>query len=249
MLATLVEIRQITERDNFYRFDCPAIASAAKPGQFVEIKICQGPEPYLRRPISIFSADGRYFSLLVRTVGKGTKMMAQWQCGSTVDVIGPLGNGFNWQPSDQNLLLAGGGIGIAPLHFLAERLIAEKRQVSLLFSPKRDSELIGSFLSDQTAKIMFAENRSGIPDIMAELLKSPCDRIFACGPVGMMKTVTEIGLAHQLPVQVSMEANMACGIGICLGCAIPIKTRQGIVNKKVCHEGPVFSGEELIFDE
>lgn len=249
MLATLVETRPITERDHFYRFDCPAIASAAKPGQFVEIRVCQGPEPYLRRPISIFSADDRYFSLLVRTIGKGTTLMTQWQPGAAVDVLGPLGNGFAWQPSDQNLLLAGGGIGIAPLHFLAERLIAEKKQVSLLFSPRRDSDLISSFLSDQQSQIMFSDNRNEIPAIMAGMLKSPVDRIFACGPVGMMKIVTEIGLAHQLPVQVSMEANMACGIGICLGCAIPIRTSRGIINKKVCHEGPVFSGEELIFDD
>jgi len=249
MLAILKERRQITDRDHYYLIECPEIAAAAKPGQFVEIKVCEGPDPYLRRPISIFSADDRHIALLVRTVGRGTTLMEQWQPGSAVDVLGPLGNGFDWQPNDRNLLLVGGGIGVAPLHFLAERLCSENRRVTLLFSPRRDSQLIGSFLSGCQTQMHFAENRAEIPAEMTALLTAPFDRVFACGPEGMMKLVADVGLAHRLPMQISMEANMACGIGICLGCAIPVRTEKGIVYKKVCHEGPVFSGEELIFND
>lgn len=249
MLAILKERRQITDRDNYYLIECPELAAAAKPGQFVEIKVCEGPDPYLRRPISIFSADDRHIALLVRTVGRGTTLMEQWQPGSAVDVIGPLGNGFAWQPEDRDLLLVGGGIGVAPLHFLAERLCLENRRVTLLFSPRRDSQLIGSFLTDCETVMHFAENRAEIPAAMEALLTSRFDRVFACGPEGMMKLVTAVGLAHQLPMQVSMEANMGCGIGICIGCAIPVRTAAGIVYRKVCHEGPVFSGEELIFND
>jgi dihydroorotate dehydrogenase electron transfer subunit len=249
MLAILKERRPITDRDHYYRFECPELAQSAQPGQFVEIKVCEGPDPYLRRPISIFSADDRHFAILVRTIGRGTTLMEKWEPGATVDLIGPLGHGFTWQPEDQNLLLVGGGIGIAPLHFLAERLADEKRQVTLLFSPRRDSQLLGSFLANRGVTMHFAENRADIPDVMEKLLAAPTDRLFACGPEGMMKLVTAVGLAHHLPVQVSMEANMACGIGICLGCAIPLRTAQGVAFKKVCHDGPVFAGEELIFND
>ena len=249
MLAVLKERRSITDRDNLYHFECPDLATGAIPGQFVEVKVCEGPEPYLRRPISIFSADSTSISLLVRTVGRGTTLMGQWQPQTAVDMLGPLGNGFKWDQNDQNLLLIGGGIGVAPLHFLAERLVAENKRVHMLFSPYRDRQILDSFLVSPSIETFPCENRLEIPLVMERLLNNPIDRIFACGPIGMMKTVVEIGLSRQIPIQVSMEANMACGIGLCIGCAIPIRTERGIEYKKVCHEGPVFAGEQVVFDE
>lgn len=249
MLAILKERRSITECDHWYHFECPDLASAARPGQFVEIKVAEGPDPFLRRPISIFSADNTHFTLLVRTYGRGTAFMERWKPGTAVDVIGPLGNGFEWEQEDGSMLLVGGGIGVAPLNFLAQKLAEENRRVRILFSPLREKALTDCFYADPKINLFFSENRRQMPQILNTLLEEPVDRIFACGPKGMMKLVVDSAAAKSVPTQISMEENMACGIGICVGCAVPIRSAGGFIYKKVCKDGPVFAGEELIFDE
>ena len=143
MFVRLTELRPVTARDTLYRFTCPAIARAALPGQFVELKLTGGCDPFLRRPISLFDADGtETFSLLVRTVGRGTEYMTGWTPGMEIDVLGPLGSGFSWETDTRDCLLVAGGIGLAPMGFLARRLLDEGKRVRLLFSPRRDAALL-----------------------------------------------------------------------------------------------------------
>jgi len=251
MLAKLISLRSVTDRDTLYVFECPEIVKAASPGQFVELKLNDWLDPFLRRPLSLFDVEGDTFSLLVRTVGKGTEHMTYWKPGVYVDVLGPLGNSFSWAEDDENFLLVGGGIGLAPLNFLARRLLSNNKQVRLLFSPRRDGKLLDAMPDELRVRISvsYADNRASLPDALISSLADGVDRVFSCGPVGLMKTVAEISNVNNIPCQLSMEEHMACGIGICLGCAVAIRGEHGIVYKKVCKDGPIFPAEEVAFDE
>ena len=250
MQVILTDKWAITEKDTIYRFYSPETAGAAKPGQFVEIKVGEAAEHFLRRPISIFDADDQYFDLLVRTVGSGTKIMTKWQTGQTADVLGPLGNGFTWDPSDDSFLLVAGDMGVAPLNFVAERLIAEGKNVRMLFSPLREKALLDGFIKPLDIETGFSSNRFEVPLLLKKMLsESPADRVFACGPVPFLQIVSDICNVLNVPAQISMESYMACGTGICLGCVVPVRGVNGTEYKKVCSNGPVFDGGEVIFDE
>ena len=171
MFVRLTELRPVTARDTLYRFTCPAIARAALPGQFVELKLTGGCDPFLRRPISLFDADGtETFSLLVRTVGRGTEYMTGWTPGMEIDVLGPLGSGFSWETDTRDCLLVAGGIGLAPMGFLARRLLDEGKRVRLLFSPRRDAALLDALPFRERLDVSCCENRSALPAALDALL-------------------------------------------------------------------------------
>lgn len=250
MYATLLSKHSVTERDTLYIFDCPPLAQAARPGQFVEVKLSDGTDPFLRRPISIFDGDGqRTFSLLIRTVGRGTEAMTRWEPGAEVDVIGPLGNGFSLPEGEAGVLLAAGGIGLAPLHYLIRALQQEGRRIRLLFSPRRDEALLQCLSDLEPIETHFAENRTQAAELMDSLLTQEPAPVLACGPEGFLEMTALAAQTHQVPCQLSMERRMGCGFGICVGCAIAIRTEEGLTYKKVCVDGPVFRGEEVAFHE
>lgn len=251
MFAELLDVRQITERDTVYIFQGSEIARKAKAGQFVEVHVNPGLEPFLRRPISIYDIDGERFSLLVRTVGRGTKEMTCWEKGMRIDILGPLGNGFHRMLSDRKVLLVGGGIGAAPLYELGKQLIKAGTRVEFLFSPKRDARVMDAFQGlGSDMEVYFSENRTELPVLLAQLLSGGHrpDRVYACGPNAMMHTVVKKCEEAGIPIEVSMEAIMGCGMGICSGCVIKIKDGDDFSYKKVCQDGPVFDGKEVIFD-
>lgn len=250
MRTVLTEVRSVTGRDTLYTFACPEIARKARPGQFVELKLTDGCEPFLRRPISIFDTDGAHtFSLLVRTAGRGTSAMRGWTPGTEADVLGPLGNGFSWGADAQNCVLAAGGIGLAPLAFLAKKLLEEGKRVQLLFSPRRDAGLLDALPFRARLAVSCAENRAAFPDALDALLEQGADALFSCGPEGLLEEAAKRAEARRVPCQLSVERRMACGFGICLGCAVAIRTEQGVTYKKVCRDGPVFRGGEVAFHE
>ena len=250
MLAVLMELRRVTDRDTLYVFECPELARKARPGQFVEVKLTDSAEPFLRRPISIFDADGtRTFTLLVRTVGRGTEYMTRWTAGTEVDVLGPLGNGFSWAEEAEDCILVGGGIGLAPLNYLAQTLLRQGKRVRLLFAPRRDAQLLDSLPAAGRPEIFYAESRERVVPALTEMLEHPADAIFCCGPEGMLETVGAFAVERGIPCQLSVERRMGCGFGICVGCAIAIRTEHGVVYKKVCKDGPVFRAEEVSFHE
>ena len=250
MIATLIESRSITPRDTLYVLQNPELAKRSRPGQFVEIKLTDAGDPFLRRPISIFDCDGENtISLLVRTVGYGTQHMTQWQPGMQVDVLGPLGNGFTLDPDASTCLLIGGGIGLAPLNFLARTLLHQGKKVHILFSPKRDAQLVDALSDADSFTIHYADNRAHFSTVLSALLQDMPDQVFACGPEGLLEIIADQTAELGIPCQLSMERRMGCGFGICLGCAISIRTENGLVYKKVCKDGPVFRAEEVSFHE
>ncbi len=220
-----------------------------KPGQFVEVAVAGEPQVFLRRPFSIHNVDysKNTISLFVKIVGKGTHKLSQISSGSTLNLIYPLGNGFTVK-EHMNVLLAGGGCGIAPLLYLARVLHEHHCKVNILLAGKsaKDILLTETYGKYGTLAIATEDGSLGTKGLITQhnLLKSDLDKIdyiYTCGPDAMMKAVAQIADAKDIPCELSFENTMACGIGACLCCVV--KTKEG--HKCACIEGPVFLSKNL----
>ena len=226
------------------------IASTAQPGQFVMVR-CGG-ESVLPRPLSIHQlADKKgKLALLYFVVGKGTYWLSQRKTGDGIDLFGPLGNGFSIHPASHNLLLVAGGIGIAPLCFLAQQSLNQGHSVTLLLGTSTATQLYPKhFLPPKTEVITISEDGTdGQQGIVTNLIPKYVDRadqIFACGPAGMYKAMAQMPELRDKLVQISLEVRMGCGRRVCYGCTV--KTKSGL--KQVCTDGPVFDLEDILWDE
>jgi dihydroorotate dehydrogenase electron transfer subunit len=229
--------------------DCPDIAAQARPGQFVMVRCGEGPEYQLRRPLSIHQRDGERLALLYKVVGKGTQWLSRCQAGDKLDLLGALGKGYEIYPDSRNLLLVAGGIGIAPLRFLADEAVSRGKEVTLLLGAPTARQLYPSRLLPAGARLVTAtedgtEGKKGvITDIVPDFSDS-ADQLFACGPLPMYKAMAGMAELKDKPVQVSLEMRMGCGMGICYGCTV--KTREGL--RQVCKHGPIFDMDEVLWD-
>jgi dihydroorotate dehydrogenase electron transfer subunit len=232
----------------------PRIAEVALPGQFVMVRTADSLDPLLRRPFSIHrcSADGG-ISLLFKVIGKGTEMLAKYTVGEKLDLIGPLGKGFDLS-SNLPVCLIGGGMGIAPLLFLAEQLRDNGRLVEkdyILLGARNKDELTP--LVDDFAALGYAVqcatddgsmgHHGFIPDLLDFVLPN-VDRVYTCGPHLMMENIVRKCQQAEVRCQVSLETHMACGMGACLGCTV--QGKEGLVH--VCKQGPIFNADELGWD-
>ncbi len=222
----------------------PFIAEECRPGQFVNVRCSPLYEPLLRRPLSIFDVDREKgeFSLLIRIVGKGTKLLSQHKEGDELDLLGPLGSAFPYNQYKNPLLIAG-GIGIAPLYFLAKTV----DHPTIIFGAKNKKELYTlEELREFATVLVFTEDGSegekGMATSKLHRLILKHDSVFACGPLGMLREVVRIAKEAEVPSFISLEERMACGFGACLGCAV--KTIKGY--KMLCKDGPVMRGEEVM---
>ena len=231
--------------------EAPDIAYTAKPGQFIMVKC--GRNLTLPRPLSVHQvADSNHVFLLFSVAGKGTYWLSQCQEGETLDMLGPLGNFFSVEPDARNLLLVAGGIGIAPLTFLAQQALAQGKSVTLLLGARTATGLYPQELLPHGIRTIVttedgSTNRKGmVTDILPDFIDW-ADQIYACGPLNMYQTIATQRQQWQAtkPIQVSLELRMGCGLGACYGCSI--KTRHGM--KQICHDGPVFNLEEVLWHE
>ncbi|PKN29480.1 MAG: dihydroorotate dehydrogenase electron transfer subunit [Deltaproteobacteria bacterium HGW-Deltaproteobacteria-21] len=226
-----------------------AISGSAYPGQFVMVRVRKGVDPLLRRPFSICGVEGDLFLLLYRVVGKGSEIMTGIEAGGRVSVLGPLGNGFRIPEDDRKMLLAAGGIGIAPLLFLAHRLGSREFRFMAGFGSADGIIPVQEVLDlSRPLQVSTDDGTQGHHGPVTDLLQgtlhecgtgSPCS-IFTCGPRGMLKSVARIAGKDGIACQVSMEASMACGLGACLGCVVPAAPGETRTYYHVCSEGPVF---------
>lgn len=226
----------------------PETAVQAVPGQFVHIRVKDSYQPLLRRPLSIAAVDSSKgtVSFIYRVVGAGTACLAELSANDVVDCMGPLGSGFDLDCSRP--LLIGGGMGLAPLVFLTQRLCP--RPMELLMGGRTEQELFwlevykGSCDRIHITTDDGSVGRRGFTvDVLPELLAAgDFDRIYACGPRPMLEIAAGIARRFNIPCQVSLEEHMACGVGACLSC-----TCAGTDGKrrKVCTDGPVFWAEEV----
>ena len=233
------------------RVEAPDIAAIARPGQFVTVQC--GQELTLRRPLSIHQvANSGELHLLFSIVGKGTSWLSHRQEGETLDLLGPLGNGFSIEPASRKLILVAGGIGIAPLTFLAQQALSEGKAVTLLLGARTAAGLYPQRLLPGGTQTIFAteDGSSGTKGLITDILPDFvdwADQIYACGPLAMYQTIaTQRQQRHaKKPVQVSLEVRMGCGLGACYGCSI--RTKRGM--KQVCRDGPVFDLDDIIWQE
>jgi len=223
------------------------------PGQFLHIKCGQEAGTLLRRPISISHTDESKVRLIVRNAGKGSYLLCKSEIGQTFDVLGPLGNGFAVQENYNNILVVGGGIGIAPLVELVKRV--SSREVTALLGYKDKPFMVEEF--EKHAKVMIAteDGSSGHKGFINDLVKAKIqerkpDILYACGPGVMLKEIQNLCKQNGVVSQFSMEERMACGVGACLVCACKLQSsKEAHGYAKACKDGPVFSGDEVIFDE
>lgn len=249
--ATVIENQSIINDVKELVVYAPKIVQQAVPGQFVHIRGTKDEEgPLLRRPISISSVDIKAgtLHLIYRIIGNGTAYLANLKKFDQINCLGPLGNGFNLN-CDRPLLI-GGGMGIAPLIFLAQRLNPHNTKV--LLGGRNKTEMFWRDKFDGLAEQIYITTDDGslgvkgfTVNVLPEIIKANAfDRIFVCGPAIMMEAAANIAKDHHIACQVSLEKHMACGIGACLSCTCASKNSDK--RKKVCTDGPVFWAEEVL---
>ncbi len=247
--APVISSMRVAAGIHLIELEAPQMATIARPGQFAMLKCGGG--AFLRRPLSIHrvSADKTRLSFLLAVVGKGTDWLGQSKVGDALDIIGPLGNGFRLDKRSQEILLVAGGLGIAPLVFLAENALARGMRVNLAYGTASDARLDKSLLPSDIRLLEFTDDGScGTKGLVTQCIPDfieVVDQIFACGPLPMCRGMTRQSNLAGKQVQVSLETSMACGLGVCYGCTI--KTRSG--QKQVCDDGPVFDMDEVLWGE
>jgi dihydroorotate dehydrogenase electron transfer subunit len=233
------------------RIEAPEIARESLPGQFITIG-CDH-DFILRRPLSIHRVDNPHqISILFAVVGAGTYWLSQRHEGEKLDLLGPLGNGFSVRPASQKLLLAAGGIGIAPMVFLAQKALSDGKSVKLLLGARTKDGLYPVELLPQGIETLITteDGSDGEKGKVTDALPGYvdwADQIYVCGPLAMYQSIAKQRgtWKGKPPVQVSLEVRIGCGIGACFGCSI--KTKNGM--KRVCRDGPVFNLDEVILEE
>lgn len=212
------------------------------PGQFVMVKVNRSYDPFLRRPLAILHHHKDNLELLYKTKGAGTLELSRKECGDTLSVLGPLGNGFSIPETSDTILYVAGGTGLPPVLALAERIrrgyliVGARTRIDIPLWERMES-ITGISVLATTEDGSFG--REGVAtDALEELstrTQGPC-AIYACGPAGMLKEVSNLARRVQAKCEVSLEERMACGFGVCSACAVD--TMEG--NKRVCIQGPVF---------
>lgn len=253
------------------------IAKTAKAGQFVAVMVQDSSipsyDPLLRRPISLgeISPDQDEITLLYRIQGRGTEILARARCGEQLSVMGPLGQGFSLAEVGE-LWLVAGGIGIFPLYALAQSALEQGLKVRLFWGGENQSFLRSAGLLAWQAlgipiHLSTLDGTLGNQGLVTEQVQGRLSEQFGqtkqenisssvqisvatCGPKKMMQAVTELCMSFAVPVQVSLEERMGCAVGACLGCVCTLVDETGTLrHKKVCQDGPVFRGEEVVWDE
>ncbi|MFA6242640.1 MAG: dihydroorotate dehydrogenase electron transfer subunit [Candidatus Hydrogenedentales bacterium] len=227
----------------------PAIAHEARPGQFCMIQVSESLYPFLRRPMCFERIRGETISILYKVEGEGTRILSNLLPGQTVGVQGPLGHGFPLESHAKRHIIVAGGIGVATFPALAEALIRECDATPEVILAARSKHLV---LCEEdfrelgcTVHIATDDGSAGVKayasQMLAQLKPGPDTRVYACGPMIMMKTTSDVAVQAGAECLVSLEAQMACGDGACLGCVVEAtKESEGEKRVRVCYDGPVF---------
>ena len=216
-----------------------------EPGQFVEVDVPGNKQVMLRRPISIHDVDteNNTLTLLVQVVGKGTRTLATLNVGDKLNLVYPLGHGFSLE--GKNILLVGGGAGIAPLLHLSKCFASKGIRPTILLGGRTASLIPVQKEFESYGTVGFATEDSSLGEkgmvTQHSLFTNTYDRIYTCGPTPMMKAVARYAMQNDIECEVSLENMMACGIGACLCCVVD--SDEG--HKCVCKEGPVFNAKRL----
>jgi len=244
----------------------PGFAAAARAGQFVMLRPELALPTMLRRPFGIFrvgclpaECEGlpprEYMEILYKVVGEGTRILSELHQGDRVELLGPLGNGFDLGAPAKEKLLVGGGIGLVPLFMLGEALLAQGSRVRLLMGGRTRDDILALTEFERSGVETYVSTDDGslgeaglVTKVLErKLRKYPDAEVFACGPLPMLRAVADLCASLQASLQVSLEAHMACGVGACLGCVV-----KGVGHSEAtprylctCKAGPVFDAAAL----
>ncbi len=250
--AQVLSIKNLAPDVFILRLFSPQIARTALPGQFVHVRCGTDRDYLLRRPFSIHRVTSdSAFELMVKKVGKGSRYLASVSQQAHVDMLGPLGSPFRIPEGTQKALLVAGGLGVAPIMFLAEELIAHRARVYSVLGARTREQLYYYMDFKRMGRDVYiatddcSQGHGGPASDLVPQAIEDCgpEIIYACGPNGMLRAIAEFARTYSIPCQVSLEAYMACGIGACLSCVC--ETREGPA--RVCLEGPVFDSAEMVW--
>ena len=255
--AKLLEKEEL--KPGIFKFSVQAdeIVNTARPGNFIEIRVNDDIEPFLRRPISIYNMDKEngILEFIFQVKGKGTTILAKRNEGELIDIVGPLGFGTFKYSSYENLAIIGGGIGVFPLYELAKSAKNENKNVNTylgfrnkdLVVLENEFKEVSNQLTITTDDGSYAQKGFAIDFLKKDIEDGKIDSIYACGPLPMLKAIRELAIEKNIPCQISLEERMACGLGVCLGCAV--KTAKSPKETPeywhVCKAGPVFQAKDV----
>ena len=243
--------------DDLYKFsvDAKEIVELANPGNFIEIRINENSDPFLRRQISIYNLDKEngVLEFIFQVKGKGTELLAKKKEGDKIDIIGPLGNGTFKFEEYKNIAVIGGGIGIFPLYELSKQAKNAGKKVYTylgfrnkdLVTLENEFDEVSTMLTITTDDGSYKNSGFAINYLENDLEKNNIDCIYACGPLPMLKAVKKLAEEKEIPCQISLEEKMGCGMGVCLGCAVrtATSTDDNPQYLHVCKAGPVFNSK------
>ncbi|MFH1197600.1 MAG: dihydroorotate dehydrogenase electron transfer subunit [bacterium] len=246
--AHVDSIQQLQSGIYLLKILCREHASQLKPGQFCNIKVSETNFPLLRRPFSICDVDDNYIYFMFNVHGEGTKQIAQKRKGDLLDILGPLGNGFSVDGDYNTAIIIAGGMGSAPFPFLTKRLKAEKKIFSFV-GGRSQKEVItygleNVYIATDDGSMGFKGNVVALFESEFKRFENIKIRVFACGPNAMLKTLQEFCIKNDIDCQISTECAMACGFGICQGCAIESSDKDKYL--LVCKDGPIFNAKDVI---
>lgn len=257
LLVELIKKEQLKEDIFKFSVKAPNIVENAKPGNFIEIRVSDQTEPFLRRPISIYNLDKEngILEFIFQVKGKGTEILAQKEVGSQIDIIGPLGYGTFKYENYENIAIIGGGIGVFPLYELAKCAKECNKNVNtyLGFRSKDFVVLEKEFNNVSNKTVIttddgsYSEKGFAINYLEKDIDDEKIDSIYACGPLPMLKAVQKLAIEKNIPCQISLEERMGCGLGVCLGCAVKTSksSKENPEYWHVCKAGPVFEAKDV----
>lgn len=232
------------------RFRSDRIARSAQPGQFVNIRVADGFMPLLRRPFSVSRVGGSTVEILFNIVGIGTKLLSEKRPGNELDMLGPLGTPFTSHGEFDTAVIVAGGLGVAPFPLLTDWLLREEKSIVSFVGARSAYYLYRSYLKNLHCAT--DDGSAGMRGTVVQALEQYFDahsvskpKIFGCGPTKMLKALSSFAEQRRIPCEISLEGDMACGIGLCQGC--PVQRVHG--EKKyalVCKDGPTFNHQEIV---
>jgi dihydroorotate dehydrogenase electron transfer subunit len=245
----VVETKQVHENIFIQKIQSQEIARLIQPGQFLNIRVSETTFPLLRRPFSVCDVEGENILLMFNILGEGTKILANKNKGDVVDILGPLGNGFNLDGSYETAIIVAGGLGAAPFPYVTRKIKHKKKIISFIGGrTKQDVITYGlenCHLSSDDGSIGFNGNVVQSLETNLDKIDVSTSKVFACGPNAMLRVLKDFCLRHNIDCEVSTECAMACGFGICQGCPIE-STSNSDKYLLVCKDGPVFNIKDVV---
>ncbi len=247
--SRIVEKQEPQSKIYLLKIHSPEIASIIQPGQFLNIHVSDDSYPLLRRPFSVCDVEGENIYIMFNILGEGTKILARKNAGDSLDILGPLGVGFNLDDDYETAVIVAGGLGAAPFPYVT-RLIKDNKKILTFIGGKTEFDVITYGLlnyktSSDNGSVEFKGTVVDLLKTQLQQLRNEKIKIFGCGPTAMLRSLKQFCIENEFNCEVSTECAMACGFGICQGCPI-----ESIRNQEkyllVCKDGPVFNIRDVV---